>query len=225
MKKIFALLALVLLVSGAVFTVYNYNLNSQKMVHTVVKGESLSKIAKQYSVTVEDLKQWNGLTSDMIEVDQTLVVGTKVKDQPQVAKKKAKKDEVPQLHKMGMKSGSRSLPKAKKCLGGPDMDSLEGERGMRTNKGLSSNQISQSMNNFFPQLSDCMPDEWPTASIEIDFNVGCNGRVDYVRIIKDDDLDFGIQGCIEESFKYAEFPAHDLPDGMDFTYPIEFQPG
>ena len=78
---------------------------------------------------------------------------------------------------------------------------------------------------FFPQLSNCMPDVWPTASIEIDFNVGCNGLVEYVRIVKDDGLDFTIQDCIEDAFQYAEFPAHDLPDGMDFSYPIEFAPG
>ena len=135
-----------------------------------------------------------------------------------------KKDEIPTLHKMGLKA-TKSLPKAKRCLGGPDMGALSDEQGMMTNTGLSSQQINKSMNKFFPQLTNCMPEVWPTASIEIDFNVGCNGLVSYVRIVKDDGLDFTIQDCIEDAFQYAEFPAHDLPDGMDFSYPIEFAPG
>ena len=132
--------------------------------------------------------------------------------------------ETPVLHKMGLKA-TKSLPKAKRCLSGPDVNSLTEDHGMMTNQGLSPQQISNSMNQFFPQLTHCMPEVWPTASIEIDFNISCNGLVSYVRITEDDGLDFEIQSCLEDSFQYAEFPAHDLPDGMDFSYPIQFEPG
>ncbi|MGY3190492.1 LysM peptidoglycan-binding domain-containing protein [Lysinibacillus sp. TE18511] len=40
--------------------------------HTVVKGDTLSKIAKQYNVTLKDIKEWNGLTTDAIYVGQVL---------------------------------------------------------------------------------------------------------------------------------------------------------
>ncbi|MDM5246470.1 peptidoglycan endopeptidase [Lysinibacillus sp. G4S2] len=40
--------------------------------HTVVKGDTLSKIAKQYNVTQKDIKDWNGLTTDTIYVGQVL---------------------------------------------------------------------------------------------------------------------------------------------------------
>ncbi|KOP77766.1 peptidase [Lysinibacillus sp. FJAT-14745] len=40
--------------------------------HTVIKGDSLSKIAKQYNVTIKDIKDWNGLTTDSIYVGQVL---------------------------------------------------------------------------------------------------------------------------------------------------------
>ncbi len=40
--------------------------------HTVVKGDSLSKIAKQYYVTIKDIKDWNGLTTDTIYIGQVL---------------------------------------------------------------------------------------------------------------------------------------------------------
>ncbi|MEY9980550.1 LysM peptidoglycan-binding domain-containing protein [Lysinibacillus sp. RC79] len=40
--------------------------------HTVVKGDSLSKIAKQYNVTIKEIKDWNGLTTDNIFIGQVL---------------------------------------------------------------------------------------------------------------------------------------------------------
>ena len=223
MKK---LLPFILLGAAALF-IFPFQHNT----YEVVKGDTLSKIASKYGVSVDQLKDWNNLSSDLIEIGQVLTVKA---DAPptQINRKKAlakKKNNVPQdvvLHKMGMTAApTKKLPKAKRCLSGPDSQSLDDEYGMMTNQGLSSNQISQAMNKFFPQLADCMPDVWPTANIELDFNVGCNGLVSYVRIVKDDNLDFDIQQCLEESFQYAEFPAHDLPDGMDFTYPIQFEPG
>lgn len=40
--------------------------------YTVVKGDTLSKIAKQYNVTIRDIKDWNGLTTDSIYIGQVL---------------------------------------------------------------------------------------------------------------------------------------------------------
>ncbi|TBR40604.1 MULTISPECIES: LysM peptidoglycan-binding domain-containing protein [Dyella] len=42
--------------------------------HTVAKGETLSTIAKKYSVSVSDLKSWNDLKGDSVKVDQVLKV-------------------------------------------------------------------------------------------------------------------------------------------------------
>jgi hypothetical protein len=47
-------------------------LNSQPKTYTVVGGDSLSKIAKRFDTTVNALKALNGLTSDLILVDQVL---------------------------------------------------------------------------------------------------------------------------------------------------------
>jgi len=43
-------------------------------VHTVVKGDTLSKIAKQYNVTLKELKDWNGLENDKIYIGQVIKV-------------------------------------------------------------------------------------------------------------------------------------------------------
>lgn len=42
--------------------------------HTVKKGETLAKIAEKYDATVSDLKKWNKLKSDTIEIGQKLIV-------------------------------------------------------------------------------------------------------------------------------------------------------
>ena len=43
--------------------------------HTVKPGESLFSLAKMYGSSIEELVQWNGLTSNNIKVGQTLQVG------------------------------------------------------------------------------------------------------------------------------------------------------
>lgn len=45
--------------------------------YTVVSGDTLSKIAQAHSVTVDDLRKWNHLHSDILQVGQELVVSSK----------------------------------------------------------------------------------------------------------------------------------------------------
>lgn len=42
--------------------------------HTVVAGEGLYSISKAYGVTVDDIKKWNNMTSNAIDVGQVLIV-------------------------------------------------------------------------------------------------------------------------------------------------------
>lgn len=45
---------------------------SLKGVHTVVAGETLYSISRQYNVSVQQLKEWNGLAASEVQVGQTL---------------------------------------------------------------------------------------------------------------------------------------------------------
>ena len=47
---------------------------AQQKTHTVQKGETLFSIARQYDVTVEDLRQWNDLEGNELKIGQELVV-------------------------------------------------------------------------------------------------------------------------------------------------------
>lgn len=54
---------------------------SKAKTHTVKEGENLTIIADKYNVTVEDLKKWNELKSDVIKVGQVLYVSDPKKTQ------------------------------------------------------------------------------------------------------------------------------------------------
>ncbi|MGY3748338.1 LysM peptidoglycan-binding domain-containing protein [Vagococcus salmoninarum] len=59
------------------------NAPSNTTTHTVVSGDTLSRIASRYKVTVGNLKSWNNLKSDLIIVGQRLQVkGTNSPSQP-----------------------------------------------------------------------------------------------------------------------------------------------
>ena len=48
--------------------------STQSASYTIKRGDTLSHIARQYKTTVANLKQWNGLKSDLIFVGQKLIV-------------------------------------------------------------------------------------------------------------------------------------------------------
>ena len=47
---------------------------SAETIHTVQPGETLFRIGRKYHVTVDNLRKWNRLTDNNIEVGQKLVV-------------------------------------------------------------------------------------------------------------------------------------------------------
>ena len=48
--------------------------NEIMMTYKVVKGDNLSRIAKQFSLNVLDIKKWNNLSSDFLSVGQKLIL-------------------------------------------------------------------------------------------------------------------------------------------------------
>lgn len=55
-------------------------------VHTVKKGDTLTKVSKQYNVTIKNLKKWNGLSSTTIKVGQKLKLTATAKATVKVVK-------------------------------------------------------------------------------------------------------------------------------------------
>ena len=48
----------------------------QHLTHLIVKGDTLTKIAQLYGVTISDIKLWNNLKSDVIYIGQTLRISS-----------------------------------------------------------------------------------------------------------------------------------------------------
>lgn len=59
---------------------------SRKGVHTVAEKETLFSIARQYGVSVDDLKEWNNLSGNELKIGQVLYVAQPQRNQTSIAK-------------------------------------------------------------------------------------------------------------------------------------------
>ncbi len=73
------------------------NENGSPVYHKVTQGEGLYGISRNYNVTIDQVKKWNNLSTDVLELDQNLIVGyssgkapAPVKEKPVVVKKEIK---------------------------------------------------------------------------------------------------------------------------------------
>jgi N-acetylmuramoyl-L-alanine amidase len=101
--------------------------------HQVKPGESLEKIAKKHGVTVEDLKRWNNLKSNVIRAGEVLIIKDKEEAKRQAkkeAKKEVKKEEEPKIHIV--KRGETLKDIAKKY--GVSVEELKAWNNLTTNK-------------------------------------------------------------------------------------------
>jgi LysM repeat protein len=57
---------------------------SLKAVHTVAAGETLYSIARQYNVQVQQLKDWNGLAANEVQIGQTLFLSQPMNGTPEI---------------------------------------------------------------------------------------------------------------------------------------------
>ena len=51
------------------------NENGNPVYHKVTQGEGLYGISRTYNVSIDQIKKWNNLSTDALEVDQNLIVG------------------------------------------------------------------------------------------------------------------------------------------------------
>ena len=113
----------------------------------------------------------------------------------------------------------------KPCLAGPTLAEAEdgSEPAFAASQGLTEAEISAAMNAFLPTLSTCLPTGEPvTGVLLLDMTVACTGVVASVAVADDGDLPAGLISCVTADLRAAPFPAHDLPDGMTFRYPMRF---
>ncbi|MEM9143764.1 MAG: glucosaminidase domain-containing protein [Bacteroidota bacterium] len=50
--------------------------NAKSLTYTVKKGDTLYSISRQYQVSVDDLRRWNGIRGDTISIDQQIFINS-----------------------------------------------------------------------------------------------------------------------------------------------------
>lgn len=114
-------------------------------------------------------------------------------------------------------------PAPKRCLR-QSTRANTGEDGMSAGKGLSSSQIKASLGRTLGLSRRCMPSGTSgQINIIVEIKVGCDGRVKNVYPINQGGVPKNIMSCIETVLGSTSFPAHDLPDGQSFQYPISYK--
>lgn len=195
--------------------------------YTVVRGDSLSKIARAHDVTVDDLRAWNGIDGDFIEVGQQIVIRTgAAPEQVQPTKPAAPSAKRRRSAGSSASAGgaqppsapSLSMPAPKPCLDPPDVD---GDRGISASQGLDPADIRRAVDGFLPNVIPCVQ-EAPTGRMQLSFLVGCDGRVTSVAPSHDPGWPAEVTACVTRTMRHIPFPAHGLPDGDRFTVPLQF---
>jgi len=240
MKKIAVYFGLFGCAVGAVYLLDctpSFMKNQNQPLYTVVSGDTLNEIGAKYGVSAEDIRQWNNISGDLIEVGQVLVVGVTIdvsKEQNIMPNSKrytsknrrfkSRKGDSPTADRVG----DLVKPTPKPCMDLYDEDShSSGEEAtgatIRASAGLSSQQIQDSMTRMFPKIERCVTDVWPTGQLVVDFLVKCDGTVAEARESSSHGLSEPFIDCSLKVLTYGDFPAHDLPDGMTFSYPIDLK--
>ncbi len=93
-------------------------------------------------------------------------------------------------------------------------------------KGLTVGQISGALKAFLPTTQRCLTSLiTPSGPLMVEITVGCSGRVIDVQPLAGHSWDAEIASCVAGVLHYADFPAHDMPDGLTFTMPVAFTGG
>jgi LysM repeat protein len=191
------------------------------IVYTVERGDTLGRIAKQHGVTVDNLREWNGISGDLIEVGQVITIRTDGAAVSEPPKKRAPRKAVKRKGSPSSRASGLTMPPKRKCLAGPSLDALsDDEPDFQASAGLSIDQVRAPLAAFLPKLGRCFEGAWPTATVDFEITAGCNGRVSQVVVLDAGGVESDTLECMRTTLSYVAFPPHDLPDGMTFRYPV-----
>jgi hypothetical protein len=194
--------------------------------YTVVRGDTLFLIAKAHGVSVGELRAWNGITGDLIEVDQVLLIypaggeaaaEAPVRRAPRPKGRPVAVDAAPGL------ADDLAMPAEQPCLEGPSLDGTGDGPEMAASEGLTAAAVDAAMDGFVAKTTRCVTGEVPRGSLVVSMTVACSGRVAGVGVASDPGWDPAVVDCVREVLGYVPFPPHDLPDGEQFDYPLRFQ--
>jgi LysM repeat protein len=218
MKRWIGLIVFLVLAMVGALVGYVVTAPAPALQYTVVRGDTLGEIATAHGVTVDDLRRWNAIEGDLIEVGDVLLILAESPSSlpvPAAAPVRPRRASLPTPKATGL-----TRPRPKDCLDGPSGDGL-GDVGAVASEGLSYTQIKRSMDAIAPHTLSCVP-EGTTGRLETRIVVGCDGLVRSVETGATGGLPPDVVACVVDKLGYAEFPAHALPNGEIFDYPLTY---
>jgi hypothetical protein len=117
-------------------------------------------------------------------------------------------------------TGWRKLvrPAQEDCLA---VGSQDEDLDFMASEGISEEVVRQVMDEIVQEALRCTPDEGiEDLSLEFSIRVGCSGVVDRVEATRSGGASQSYVDCVADVLGYADFPGHDMPDGMEFRYPV-----
>lgn len=181
----------------------------------VVRGDTLGLLARRHGVSVDQLRSWNRLTGDLIEVGQVLrlLPGSA----PAPAARGTRRPEAREVEADGL-----VMPSPRHCLPPPTGDDLSDE-GAATSRGLDPAAADAALDAFVPYTTRCAGADGPTptGAITVELLVGCDGVVRSAQPVAGgwpDDL----AACVADVLRHTPMPVHDMPDGDTLRYPLRW---
>ncbi|MBT3221960.1 MAG: hypothetical protein HN348_23035 [Proteobacteria bacterium] len=100
-----------------------------------------------------------------------------------------------------------------------DADVAEGE--MLSPEGLSYEEVKLALNGVIQTALYCgQPAGFAAVHLTFELTVGCDGVVSKIETFDDGGAPESYVSCVSNVVKKADFPAHDMEDGMPVTYPV-----
>lgn len=88
--------------------------------------------------------------------------------------------------------------------------------------GLSQSEVSNALNAVIQHALYCEPPEnMKEVHLSFELNVGCRGIVEDIEVTDDGGAPEAYVTCVQEVIEKADFPAHDMEDGMTVAYPVD----
>ena len=111
-----------------------------------------------------------------------------------------------------------ATPRPERCI---PFDAEPEEGGMVAPSGLGYSEVKEALNGVIQHALYCKrPTGMDAVHLTFDMMVGCNGVVSSIETIDDGGAPSDYVSCVSAVVAKADFPAHDMADGMLVTYPV-----
>jgi len=195
-----------------------------EVVYVVQSGDTLSRIATLYEVSVEELRDWNDIDGDLIEIGQEIVIANS--GPPELVEEVATTGTAgggwtggaaapPTAAPDDKRSPQLSMPTPEKCI---PFDADPGEEGMVAPNGLSYPVVKAALDAVISEALYCPGTPSGAVSMSFSVTVGCDGMV--ANVVSNGNLSPSFMSCVADVIRHADFPAHDIEGGQTFTYPV-----